>query len=787
MFAWRLPRRFFGSSPLGSGERLILGRSPSRDELLKIFHTEPVSRRGPREHLHQRLQKLANAKREDLILPVLKLLLEQKVKLDPRDFSVGISGCARAALWQDASVLFATMHAGKVYPNVFVYNATISAYEKSGHWQHALRLFQLMTFTQVFPTVVSYNSMISACEKGGEWERALIFFRSVWIATLSPTLVTYSATISALEKCGFWQGALSLLAQMLAGRVTPDVTSYNALISACEKGGEWQRALHLFQLCRSELQPNLVSYNAMISACQKGWQWQQALKIFNSIPEAKLRPNLVTYSAVISSLEKSRALWQLALHFFQQLKVSWSPDVISYNASISCCGAAGEWQPALSLLRNMVDSSISPTVVTYTSTIHSFTATAEWQRALVLWQQMHQASLASNFTAVSSMLDVLGGSTSKSAESVATAMFEAALRAKIFEDLVSAGPQKLDLHGYSVGASQLAVRWWLQMTVAPYLASERWKIGHEGEWTSRNLPITLVTGFGSSLATYSPKLRPALLELLRGMGLAAEMNRSNPGRIEVELERLRRFGFHVAEVQRAKRAMLAEFEEDYIEREQRPSESFAEEFTALFLDEDCAPGVEERARIAAQILPQIRCEEVSSIAKLYDFTKNVVVKIATPLMSLRSPAYTCWSVLQACRQVSLPRPSLDLPSEEEVAQIMKDITAETMEAWPPDQDDVDGRLKRLFEGCAEQLLPAGGETAHKPREVRAQGVPKPTRASEVAVEVDEKLGEEVILQNGLRIFFKETDLYNDEILVKGRRWGGLSEFQDPRVGGLGNV
>jgi hypothetical protein len=34
---------------------------------------------------------------------------------------------------------------------------------------------------------------------------------------------------------------------------------------------------------------------------------------------------------------------------------------------------------------------------------------------------------------------------------------------------------------------------------------------------------------------------------------------------------------------------------------------------------------------------------------------------------------------------------------------------------------------------------------------------------------------------------EETDLYDDEILVKGRRWGGLSEFQDPRVGGLGNV
>lgn len=41
-----------------------------------------------------------------------------------------------------------------------------------------------------------------------------------------------------------------------------------------------------------------------------------------------------------------------------------------------------------------------------------------------------------------------------------------------------------------------------------------------------------------------------------------------------------------------------------------------------------------------------------------------------------------------------------------------------------------------------------------------------------------------MLQNGLRIFFKETDLYDDEILVKGRRWGGLSEFQDFKMFGL---
>lgn len=101
--------------------------------------------------------------------------------------------------------------------------------------------------------------------------------------------------------------------------------------------------------------------------------------------------------------------------------------------------------------------------------------------------------------------------------------------------------------------------------------------------TDTSDPLPALSPLSASLAPLPGRVRPALKSMLR------------------ELERLRRFGFHVAEVQCAKRAMLAEFEEDYIEREQRPSESFAEEFTALFLDEDCAPGVEERARIAAQI------------------------------------------------------------------------------------------------------------------------------------------------------------------------------------------
>ncbi|CAE7248228.1 unnamed protein product [Symbiodinium natans] len=152
-------------------------------------------------------------------------------------------------------------------------------------------------------------------------------------------------------------------------------------------------------------------------------------------------------------------------------------------------------------------------------------------------------------------------------------------------------------------------------------------------------------------------------------------------------------------------------------------------------------------------------------------------------MSVRAPAYTAWSLLQACRQLRLPRPSLDLPSEEDVAQIMREVAAEQLKAWPADVDDVDSRLKLLFEATASQRLSSISQT--KRRKVQALGVPAASRASPTAQEAQEAqatgeaaFGEELILQNGLRIFLKESDLFEDEILVKGRRWGGLSEFQE---------
>ena len=504
---------------------LTLSNPPTTAELTALL--QPADRRV---HLHQGLQKLAEANRVESIYPVLKFLLDRQTKLDPRDFSVGISACARATLWEKASLLFAQMQQGHSYPNVFAYNSIISAYEKSGHWQHALHLFRRMSFMQVFPTVVSYNSMITACAKGGEWQRALHFFQSMRQQKLSPNVVSFSAAMSAFEN--LWQEALSLFPTMLAARVTPDVVSYNTLISSCEKGKAWEKAIELFQhMIVSKLRPNLVSCNTIISSCHKGWQWQQALGTFQKMLDWKLLPNLVTYSSLISSLE-THGEWELAVHFLNMCNANskMSPDVIIYNATISSCAAMGEWRAALDLFHDMNKRNISPTVVSYTATINSLGARSEWGKALHLYQQMQYEGHVPNFILISSMLAALGGQDSRE---IAFIMFKSALRNGILDDLVSSGHQKLDLHGYSAGASEFAVRWWLEMKVAPIL---------QGLTKARNssdqilLQISLVTGFGSSLQDlgYTPVLRPFLLQILKEMGLVAQVT-SNQGRIQVDL------------------------------------------------------------------------------------------------------------------------------------------------------------------------------------------------------------------------------------------------------------
>eukprot|EP00747_Dinoflagellata_sp_TGD_P192949 gnl/TRDRNA2_/TRDRNA2_58528_c1_seq1.p1 gnl/TRDRNA2_/TRDRNA2_58528_c1~~gnl/TRDRNA2_/TRDRNA2_58528_c1_seq1.p1 ORF type:complete len:912 (-),score=151.71 gnl/TRDRNA2_/TRDRNA2_58528_c1_seq1:14-2614(-) len=300
----------------------------------------------------------------------------------------------------------------------------------------------------------------------------------------------------------------------------------------------------------------------------------------------------------------------------------------------------------------------------------------------------------------------------------------------------------------------------LKLTVQPRGTRNFFMVGTEtGEPVPPLNPMTI------QIAPLPGRMRPAIAEICR------------------EIERVKRLGFHDPEVRRAQRAHLAEFEQGYIERDQQSSESLAEEYVAFFLDEQPAPGITASARLVAKVLPSITAEEVSRVGDEFNFDRNVVVKIATPPMSIRNPMYTCWSLFQACKSFRLPRPSLDLPGSSEMASLMREAHAETLEPWPVDADDPETRLQTTFEACVagRDLATGSNHSLGATRTVFAPGVPRPSRdGASTTVSEDEaqqELGEELVLENGLRLFLKDTELFDDEIVVRCRRWGGLTEHQ----------
>jgi len=263
-----------------------------------------------------------------------------------------------------------------------------------------------------------------------------------------------------------------------------------------------------------------------------------------------------------------------------------------------------------------------------------------------------------------------------------------------------------------------------------------------------------------------------------------------PGRMKAalaaavrEIERVRQHGFHQAEIFRAKRALLAEFEEAYIQRNQTASESFAEEYVELFLDRKPAPGIAHEGRIVKTLVPLIQLSEVTAVAAEFDFKRNVVIKIATPPLSPWNPIYTCWTLVQAICSLARPSPKLDLPNSTEVSRILSDVAGESLDLWPADADDVENRLQSIFEQLAPDRAEGGVESHTK---VYADGVPGPSKAGE-ASETDCHLCDEVLLSNGLRVLYKRTDLFDDEVLLRGQRWGGLSEYQQQRFRQVGPV
>ena len=101
-----------------------LGKEPSEGQVREVLL--PAVEKS-RESLQPILKYFASEGAAAAIFTTLNILqrdyaCDGSIKLDVRDYTVGISACARSKFWQQACWLFAAMPSAGVQANVFSYS-----------------------------------------------------------------------------------------------------------------------------------------------------------------------------------------------------------------------------------------------------------------------------------------------------------------------------------------------------------------------------------------------------------------------------------------------------------------------------------------------------------------------------------------------------------------------------------------------------------------------------------------------------------------------------------------
>ncbi len=212
-----------------------------------------------------------------------------------------------------------------------------------------------------------------------------------------------------------------------------------------------------------------------------------------------------------------------------------------------------------------------------------------------------------------------------------------------------------------------------------------------------------------------------------------------------EIERVRRHGFTLTELEREKADVLRGYEQAYAERDKQESRDFADELSRNFLEGESAPGIAAELDLARAQLPTITLDEVNRLAARWTSPESRVVLVSAP---------------------------------------------ERHDAPPP----AEGDLRAVFAAVAGRDVPA-----YVDRTLAGPLVPEPPKPGTIVARstIPEIGVTEWRLSNGVRVLLKPTDFKNDEILLAGFQPGGHSLVPDSeflsasigtsllRVGGLG--
>jgi zinc protease len=190
-----------------------------------------------------------------------------------------------------------------------------------------------------------------------------------------------------------------------------------------------------------------------------------------------------------------------------------------------------------------------------------------------------------------------------------------------------------------------------------------------------------------------------------------------------ENERIRRFGFSLSELERQKKELMRGMEMANAEREKTESRNFAREYVSNYLTGEPFPGIEYEYELYKKHLGGITLEEINSFAgKWITSGKNCIVLITAP-----------------------EKESTVMLSEEYIKEKTVSIKTQSISMY-------------VDKVSTKPLVP----------------VIPPAKKISSEKSIKEFDITEINLENGVKVFFKQTDFKNDEIIFSSYSWGGWS-------------
>jgi pentatricopeptide repeat protein len=297
-----------------------------------------------------------------------------------------------------------------------------------------------------------------------------------------------------------------------------------------EKGLQWERALDLFDEMKMKNMPvTVVSYGSAISACEKGMQYRQCLEYLDEMTEMGIKKNVIIFGAAMSCMEKScRA--DIAFQLMERMKIEEvQPNVHIYNSAISACARCNLWEKGYELFKEMDEAGVARDVVTYNAVLDAVSSQVELGRKLFKEGKLRRFQ--------PSTVSALAGKTMEltSLRYLISRFLSSGVEKGFYARVSRLGTQwlELDLHFLSLGGGEIALGWWFEECLVPYLTNT-------SKLEAVN-SISIVTGYGKTRSRGARMnddgMRKRVRAMLEHMRIK-EMPQPNKGRINIDKEAL---------------------------------------------------------------------------------------------------------------------------------------------------------------------------------------------------------------------------------------------------------